>query len=135
MSYFSWQESYSVNVQEIDNQHKQLIEMVNTLYEAMATNKGKDVQKSIIYDMVDYAVHHFETEEHYMQRVQFPGFAEHRQEHAKFAAKALDLKERIDRESFILTMEIMAFLRKWLNDHILGTDAKYAKHFNDNGIC
>jgi hemerythrin len=35
VSVFAWSEKYSVNIQEIDNQHRRLIEMVDKLHTAM----------------------------------------------------------------------------------------------------
>ena len=134
MAYLNWSDSYSVNVQEIDNQHKNLINMINTLHDAMLENKGRETHCSIIGAMVSYANIHFETEEKYMRRFGFTDYPSHKIEHDQFTVKALDLKERSENDGFILTLEILTFLKKWLQDHILGTDMRYAPHFNANGL-
>lgn len=41
MAYLEWQEKYSVNVREIDEQHKNLVAMINDLYEGMLANNGR----------------------------------------------------------------------------------------------
>ena len=38
----AWNDSMSTSVDEIDEQHKELISMVNALSEAMRSGKGKD---------------------------------------------------------------------------------------------
>lgn len=134
MAYINWSEKLSVNVTEIDEQHKTLIEKINRLHQAMLDNKGREVQKPIIDAMADYAASHFEKEEKYMQRYGFPGLHDHRTEHDKFTAKAIELKERFDSAGFVLSLEILTFLKNWLQEHILVTDKKYSKHFNDNGL-
>ncbi|HJV67395.1 MAG TPA: bacteriohemerythrin [Geomonas sp.] len=134
MAYFEWEERFTVNVKEIDEQHKALVAMLNTLYSAMVANKGREVHKEIIYDMVRYARVHFETEERYMRRTDYAEYQTHQVEHEKFTAKALDLKDRADHEAFILTLEIMNFLKGWLQNHILVTDSRYAQHFLSCGI-
>lgn len=58
----------------------------------------------------------------------------HRLEHQKFTAKALELQARADRASFILTIEILNFLRGWLQNHIMGTDKRYQACFNEHGL-
>ena len=134
MAFFEWTDELSVNVGAIDAQHKQLVEMINSLNEAMLRKKGREMQKATIDAMVDYAATHFKLEEGYMKKFQYPDFEKHKSEHDKFTRTALDLKERAEQKSFGLTLEIMGFLRTWLLDHIMGTDKKYSAFFNAHGL-
>jgi len=134
MAYINWSEDFSVNVGEIDAQHKMLVEKFNLLHQSLLDNKGSEAQKTIIEGMVDYANVHFETEEKYMRRLNYPGFRKHKSEHERFAEKAFELHKRINNSGFVLTLEILSFLKNWLQEHILVIDKEYSKHFNDNGV-
>lgn len=134
VAYFEWSDEYSVSVNEIDLQHRKLVEMVNSLNEAMLARKGREAQKAAIDAMVDYSVSHFSVEENYMRRFGFEGLPAHKAEHEKFTIKALELKDRVNRAGFVLTLEIVDFLKQWLTGHIKGTDKQYKECFQAHGL-
>jgi hemerythrin len=134
MAYIDWQDDFSVNVREIDDQHKVLIAMINALHEAMLANTARDLQRQTVNRMAEYAVKHFALEEKYMTQSAYAGYQKHKQEHDQFTTKTLELQARMDKRGFVLTLEILNFLRDWLRDHILKVDMEYSSHFTRSGL-
>lgn len=134
MALFTWRDEYSVNVKEIDDQHKQLVSMVNELHEAMMQQRAKDVLGGLLNKLVSYCASHFAAEEKLMQNSGYPDYAAHKAKHDKMTSKVLALQNDLKAGKMNLTIEVSQFLKDWLDKHILGTDKKYSAHLNAKGI-
>ncbi|MGA7826620.1 MAG: bacteriohemerythrin [Geobacteraceae bacterium] len=134
MAYIDWTEEFSVNVREIDAHHKKLLDYINILHQSLLDNKGAEAQKITVNGMVDYTDFHFTAEEKLMLRHNYPQYQKHKLEHGKFTEMALDLQQRTNDAGFVLTLEILNFLKNWLQDHILIRDKEFSRHFNLNGV-
>jgi hemerythrin len=134
MALIQWDNSFSVNVAEIDKQHQGLIGMINDLNEAMRQGKSKEVLGKIIEGLVNYAVKHFETEEKYFDQFGYINSFSHKKEHADFTKKVAEFKSGFDSGKIMLSIEVMDFLSSWLQKHIKGTDMKYGPFFNEKGL-
>jgi hemerythrin len=134
MSLIKWNDSFSVNVVKIDQEHKKLFEMINDLTDAMKAGKGKDVLGNILDRLISYTASHFQLEEKYFQQVKYPDAAAHKKEHVAFVQKVTDFKREFDEGKVTVSVNILQFLSKWLQNHIKGTDQKYSSFFNEKGI-
>lgn len=134
MPYLEWSDSFSVKIRELDEQHKKLIGMINRLHDAMLANRGREIQQEIISEMMEYTIYHFTTEEKYMILFGYPDYEAHLLEHEQFTAEAAELKARVDRDALVLSIMPLTLLRDWLQNHILGSDRKYAEFFSANGL-
>lgn len=132
--FFPWTDALSVRVAKIDNQHKYLVTTVNTLYREMIDKKGLGAQRKTIEEMVEYAATHFALEEQLMEKFGFEGRSEHKKAHDAFRAKAAELREKSQEKEFVTTIEIVNFLKDWLQKHIGGVDRQYADCFAANGM-
>ncbi|HDR46670.1 MAG TPA: bacteriohemerythrin [Geoalkalibacter subterraneus] len=134
MPLIEWNESFSVDIDRIDREHRKLIGLINQLHEAMIEKKAQRAMTAIVTEMVDYAQTHFATEDLYMEEFRYPDLDLHRVEHQKFIEKTDELRRRVSQGEFVLSLEVMRFLRDWLKGHILGTDMKYAPFLKEKGI-
>ena len=123
---FEWQPQYSVQIPEIDAQHKRLFALAGELHTALAQGKGKAVLEQSLARLVDYTKTHFASEEQLMRRYNYPESALHKAQHDQLTAQALDLQKRFREGKTGLTIDLMLFLKNWLEHHIAGSDQKYA---------
>jgi len=125
MSYLKWSDKYSLNVAEIDEQHRKLVSLVNDMYDAMHAGKGRDMIGTVIAEFVDYTDYHFKAEERLLRQNRYPEYDEHKVMHDNLSRKAHSIKEAFDRGNTPTAIEVMLLLTNWLNTHILEEDRKY----------
>jgi hemerythrin-like metal-binding domain len=134
-----WNDKFSVNVAEIDNQHRQLFYLAEKVSSILAVNDGYDHYDEIMNTFIElknYTLYHFDYEEKLMKKINYADFSNHKKEHENFINEILRL-EKIDAETKqkLVMTNILAFILDWIVGHILKTDMSYKSFFNENGIA
>ncbi len=129
MAFFTWNDSYSVSVDDFDRQHKRLFEMINGLYDAMKQGKGNDTLSGLLSGLKNYTATHFANEEKELKRINYPDYAVQKTQHDAFVAKIADFQQKFAAGKVNLSAEILNFLKDWLTNHIMVVDKKYAPYF------
>ncbi len=128
MSYIIWDESFSVEVKEIDEQHKKWISIINELHDSLIKGIGFDeITGKSLKAMEEYAAFHFAFEEQYMSEIGFSDFSTHKQTHDEFREKIRKYVRDEATGKLVLNTEIMRILKDWLVNHILHCDKQYMK--------
>lgn len=121
----TWNEGYSVDIPELDNQHKILISILNRLYNSyLNKSHDKDIVP-LLDELKDYTKYHFESEERLFREKNYPMAQEHIKAHESFKEELLTIIESYNDLSLVLTMKTMTLLQRWLTNHILKEDKKY----------
>ncbi len=134
MTTFTWNDSYTVSVQQFDAQHKKLFEIINTLADAMRIGQGEDVLREVVGKLAVYTRTHFLQEEVAMRQTGYPGLAAHQEQHSKLMADVEKYKTELDEGRKPNLITLLNFLRTWLVQHIQKTDKQYADHMNAHGF-
>ncbi len=129
-----WSDELSVGIQELDEQHKILVGLLNQLHEAIEEHHGSSEARKILEQLAEYTRVHFAVEESLMRVLEYPDYEEHKQQHENLIAQVDDLRAKLDAGSHAITFELLHFLKGWLTKHILDSDKHYAPHFLDSGI-
>ena len=129
-----WDEKYSVGILSIDRQHKEIFAHLNQLLEVMKNGQADSVLPQIISDLERYAIQHFQKEEFFFQRFGYKGAAEHILEHQLFMEKIDDFKSGMKTRKLSLSIELLQFLKEWIEHHIMVSDKAYSECFRQNGL-
>ncbi|MFC1548810.1 bacteriohemerythrin [Candidatus Omnitrophota bacterium] len=139
MEIIAWSERYDVGVEVLNEQHKRLIKMVNSLIENKEDSGNRAALISdIINQMAEYAAKHFKSEEELMNKYNYPGYAMQQKQHATFRIKIGDISNKFASYGDDIPEEdvnkIISYLLEWLMDHILTSDMQYKTFFNEKGV-
>jgi len=120
-----WDDSIATGIEIIDEQHKELIRLINRLNSAMQQGKGKAVVGEILDEVGRYATYHFNHEESLFDKYGYPEVEDHKAVHRDLLGQAMDFIERFQSGQIGMSHDLFFFLKDWLVNHIKGVDTRY----------
>jgi hemerythrin len=123
---WQWEPKYSVGIEVIDHQHKQLIEYINELSIAGAYRSFENRQRvqDVLIKLVDYTISHFSFEEELMEEAGYSMLDPHIKVHEAFVERVAFFKQRFE-DGEDITKQLVMDLQMWLINHIQRDDADY----------
>ena len=131
MAAITWNEAYSIGITEIDFQHKNLISIINDLYEAHQMGTGQVIIKETLDKLIDYTKYHFTMEQQMHSEYKYLRASKHKEEHQEFIAKLDSLKLESENSNILLTLKTLDFLKDWTITHILGSDKAFGDYLRE----
>lgn len=128
MAYIDWTPDYDLGIEEIDRQHRRLVEIVNRLHDAMEQGCPQGAMQGVVCDLVTYTEIHFRYEEQMMQYLDFPDRDSHFVEHRVLTAELRDFEAALASGRLCVSVELMEFLRTWLLGHVRHSDRVLADY-------
>ena len=122
---FNWSDTYNLGLEEIDEQHRSLLDLINKIWQSIVDRSDRDVVFVLVEELERYTLAHFAAEETFMRVTEYPDFPAHKIEHQNFVSRIADEKKRA-LQAGSLSLDLMHFLRDWLVEHILVCDRAYA---------
>ena len=134
-SKFEWNTNYSVNIGSIDAQHQNLFAIGRELYAAMSAGQGKSVVAKILDRLVRYTAVHFAHDERLMELHNYSGYAAHKTEHDALTKQVLQFQSDFQSGQAALSVQLLHFIKDWLEKHISGSDKKYVPVLKDKVVA
>lgn len=136
-----WIDDLSVGIDKIDDQHKELFSRINDLVEAIRSHTCKYKIGDVVKFLDDYIDFHFEEEEKFMLKTNYPEYNAHKAQHRKFQKNFEKLKKELPKleggkkpGSYDLSVETNQVVVDWILDHIVKVDKKFGKFLENAEI-
>ncbi len=133
--FFKWSPNYSVNIKAIDNQHQELVDILNRLFVAVSKREGDTAIAGILDALVSYTEKHFALEERLMRQAKYKDLEPHMEEHKKLIEQLDHLCKKFMVDEKPIYFEMLSFLKTWLKEHIQGVDRQYSLALQEAGFC
>jgi len=130
-NHINWEPKFSVHVEEIDAQHRQLFAIANEIMDIYEKDSADCYR--IIEGLVEYVSVHFLTEQKVMMKTNYPDIKNHLQQHDIFTEKIVEILRIYKEKERKVSLDIVTFLTDWIYEHTISMDLKYAEHLLKRG--
>jgi hemerythrin len=124
--YIAWDEKSSTGVPILDEQHRSIVGIINTLHYFVERGQVEEVLRPTLEAMLQHTVLHFRTEEMLLADARYPGLAQHARKHKRLLG---DIRQVCGEAAVSKDARpVLAFLRAWWLNHIVEEDRKYVPY-------
>ncbi len=124
MKELSCSNTLSVEVQEIDDDHRKLIDLFNMLSHSVEEGDEPKYIEAVLEELISCTAWHFRHEERLMVKYGYKDYDEHLSEHQKLIESARELQQKLKQEGHQISNQNIEFLENWLTEHILVDDMR-----------
>ncbi|MDR2500393.1 MAG: bacteriohemerythrin [Treponema sp.] len=131
--FVEWDERYNTGIPLIDEQHKDLLDLTNKLYEACLAGDtaANETFKSAIRSVYDYIKYHFSAEEKLLEKVRYPELASHKKEHEVLVKHVLENVQMYEGGKKFIPNAFVRTMREWILTHIAVNDKHYSEYIKN----
>jgi diguanylate cyclase (GGDEF)-like protein/hemerythrin-like metal-binding protein len=125
---FPWNENLMIGIEEIDEQHKTIVRLVNKLANSLTQDEEFKIEDTF-NELAEYAEFHFKSEEEIWKKYikEEDLLITHKNSHDSFLPEVLKLRDKNKDKKFnVIVEEILLFLIRWLAFHIVDEDKRLA---------
>lgn len=129
---WEWKEKYELGIENIDNQHKQILILINKIFNALKhSSRDKRFIEMVLNTLDAYVKEHFRFEEKLHAATKYPLTQDHKKQHRLFEQKVSSLNEKFTKEFFDLR-DVLDFLMGWFLEHTQDSDKQFSKFIVEN---
>jgi len=122
---FKWDDSFLIGIEELDHEHKVLIDDINRLHEELARHDEKSEIEKCLGDIYARMQAHFALEEHVMKEHGYKFFDEHKCEHDELLDAYTEYMVQFLNDIGVSSSNpIEDNLKHWVINHIVTSDKK-----------
>jgi len=134
MAILEWDDSMAVGVYLVDEQHKELVVLINNIADAVQSGASVSEVSRFIRRFYNYTIVHFQTEESLMDHNSYADYFTQVREHLDCSTKALEFHRRFVEEAEFDLVEFLEYIVGWFRSHTTGIDQGLTEYLVARGL-
>jgi hemerythrin-like metal-binding protein len=120
-----WKDEYSVGIEAVDHEHKELIDLINRLHEQLSTRN--ESAEAFFGDLFKGISAHFALEERFMGEHGYDQFSQHKADHERLLDDLRDMMDELSNDEQVADSDLSTRLDAWFSRHFETHDARLHK--------
>lgn len=130
MKDITWGQILSVAVDEIDEDHRKLLNIFNILNHALIDEEPHAYLVAVLEELINCTAWHFSHEERLMLKYGYADIEAHKITHKELIDSARELQQKIIQPNIPITEDDVVYLERWLTEHILTDDMRLGAYLS-----
>jgi hemerythrin len=126
MALLQWKDQYSVGIDAVDHEHKELITLINRLHDELMSKGDAISIRAFFGDLFTGISAHFALEERFMREHRYDQLTQHKADHERLLDEIRDIMDDFEDDE-IASAELGAKLDAWFYRHFETHDARLHK--------
>jgi hemerythrin-like metal-binding protein len=128
MTLLEWRDEFRIGLEEVDQEHEELIGLINALHAALGGERAGERVEAFLGEIYAGISAHFALEEKNMRNRRYDALAEHKADHERLLDVLRDLMDE-QADGAVLDDERFAQrLADWFSEHFRTHDARLHRH-------
>jgi hemerythrin len=132
MSLLQWKPAYTLGVPSVDQEHRELIGLINDTYDHMAGSADPATIESCLEDIYAAIAAHFALEERHMREAGYAEYEAHKDQHENLLDEILDLMDEFAADPEPGRIALQERLADWFGGHFATFDARLHHALGDH---
>lgn len=125
MALLEWREEYSTGIEDVDYEHRELIDLINGLYTRLSKKGSGITVLEFLGEIYTRASAHFALEEKVMRERKYDQYEDHKEDHERLLDEIRDIMDDYEDQAFFDEQAFAESLNRWFSDHFRTKDARF----------
>jgi hemerythrin-like metal-binding protein len=122
--FIQWKEEFETGLASLDYEHRQLVDLLNRLYETLVAEGSEDAVEAFLGEVYARISAHFALEERIMRERRYDQYREHKDDHERLLDEIRDIMDAYDTTAGASTQEFANRIETWFVRHFKTNDAR-----------